>query len=109
MQEKEIEVVTRSLGGTRIYTVDSYKKMFNRDPVTDDGLTVEDFKSPAGVTYRAVKARSSELVAFKSYSTPITNCDGYDDEDKINSLQSIYQLSVYSLYFQSTMQLSFCF
>jgi hypothetical protein len=55
-QEKIIDIVTKSLGSTRIYTHDSYKKMFARDPVQDDALQAEDWKAPGGATLRVFKA-----------------------------------------------------
>jgi hypothetical protein len=48
--------VTKSLGSTRIYTHDSYKTMFARDPVQDEALQAEDWKAPGGATLRVFKA-----------------------------------------------------
>lgn len=50
---------TQSMGDIGIYTKESYKLAFERDP-QDDGLSAESFTAPNGQTYQVFKAGSAE-------------------------------------------------
>ena len=54
-QEREIRMLTKALASAKIFTAESYKKQYGRDPITDDNLIAEDWKSPTGSQHRVMR------------------------------------------------------
>ena len=68
-QEREVTMKLKSLGAVGLYTKESYKLVFGRDPL-DDGLVAEAFTAPNGQSHQVFKARGT-------FQTCCAECRGH--------------------------------
>ena len=73
MQEKDVRLITSSLGQVKIFTRESYKQEYNRDPITDDNMTAESWVSPSGASLSVFKALSTHTHIDTLHSLTLTH------------------------------------